>query len=152
MKTFLIITVLILLFDGCSQHTAFGEFNFTKTQELTEDSIQSFKIKKGHDIDGIVHVVYLNKVFPKRYKKDEYFYVYYYLKDQNAKVSFLLNNKKALSKKQLSANNEFSEILSFNAPWSKYYLVKFKEEGNLLLFTIKTDKAAEATLKFVKDK
>ena len=152
MRTSFILILLTILFNACSSHNAFEKFNISKTKELSEDSIQSAKIKKGDSVDGIVSVVYLNKVLPNLYKDNEYFYVYYYIKDKNATSQFLLNGKQSLLREELSANNEFSNLTAFDAPWSKYYLVGFKKEGNVLNFTIQTSKEASATLQFIKDK
>jgi len=152
MRTFFIILLFFLLFNGCAQQNAFERFDISKNKEHIEENIQTLKLKKGSEVAGIATVVYLNKVFPQEYKEREYFYIYYYVKDQNAKVHFLLNGKKALSRKLLPADNRFAKLVSFEAPWSKYYLVSFAKEGRVLHFTIQTDTAAKATLQFVKDK
>jgi len=152
MKTFLIIFFLILLLDNCSDKNAFDNFNLSKAKELSEDSIQTLKIKQGNKIAGIVNVIYLNKVLPKLYKENEYFYIYYYMKDQNATVNFTLNEKPSLLLEELPARNKFSYLTSFSAPWSKYYLVGFKKQGNILKLQMSSNNAANVTVKFVKDK
>jgi hypothetical protein len=152
MKTFLTILLFITLFNGCAQQNAFEKFKLTHTEELSENSIETLKIKNGTKIAGIVNVVYLNKVLPKLYKNNEYFYVYYYVKDKNTTVTFTLNNNPSLLREKLKAHNEFSYLTSFEAPWSKYYLLGFKKEGNNLNLKIQTSKGASATLQFIKDK
>ncbi len=152
MKTFGIILLLTILFSACAQQNAFERFNLSKTKELSEDTIQSFKIKNGEKVDGIVNVVYLNKVLPNTYKKNEYFYVYYYVKDKNASVNFKLNAEASMLREKLSPENDFSYLTSFSAPWSKYYLLGFPQQGNTLNFKITTSTGASATLKFIKDK
>jgi hypothetical protein len=152
MKTFLITLLFIVLFGGCAQQNAFEKFKLSHVRELSENSIKSLKIKDGQRVAGIVNVVYLNKVLPKVYKDYEYFYVYYYIKDHNETASFTLNAKEPLLREELKNNNEFSYLTSFNAPWSKYYLLGFKKEGNKLDLKIQTSKGASATLQFVKDK
>jgi hypothetical protein len=154
MKTFLFTTLLsaIVLFNGCTKQNAFNKFNLSKEKELSEDTIETLKIKDANKTEGIVSVVYLNKVFPELYKDNEYFYIYYYLKQKDANITFLLNDKPSMLQEELPAQNRFSDLTSFNAPWSKYYIVGFKKEGNVLNLRVETDKAAGATLKFVKDK
>jgi len=152
MKTFLLTLISLFFLNGCSSHNAFGEFDLTPAQELSEDNIQTVKIKDSKKVHGILSVVYLNKVFPERYKNAEYFYVYYYLRDANESVTFELNSKPSLLKEALPPKNKFSTLTSFEAPWSKYYLLRFKKEGNVLNFKVTTDKAANATLQFIKDK
>ncbi len=154
MKIFLssIIGTLFILLTGCAKHNAFKQFHMSATQERNEDNIQTFKIKKDKSIHGIVTVVYLNKVFPKIYKDNEYFYVYYYLKDKDEKASFFLNNRNSLLREKLPKENKFAKLTSFQAPWSNYYLIGFQKEDNILNLTVKTNKAASATLQFIKDK
>jgi hypothetical protein len=152
MRTFLITSLFIMLFAGCTHQNAFTRFHISQKEERTEESIQTVKITLNGESVGLATVVYLNKVMPKIYYDKEYFYLYYYLKDKEAKIEFLLNNKRALDVKELPSKNRFSNLTSFNASWSQYRLVVFKKAGNVLKFTIKTDKAAKATLEFVKDK
>jgi hypothetical protein len=152
MKTFVIILFMMILFGGCAQQNAFEKFNLSSTKELSEDSIQSLKMKSGDKIAGIVNVIYLNKVLPNDYKDNEYFYVYYYMKENNATVTFTLNGEPSMLREELPAENEFSYLTSFRAPWSKYYLLGFKKQGNLLKLSINANRAANATMTFVKDK
>ena len=152
MKTFGIILLLTILFSACAQQNAFERFNFSKTKELSEDSIQSFKMKKGDKVDGIVNVIYLNKVLPDIYKGNEYFYVYYYVKDKNASVNFTLNNKISMLREELPPKNDFSYLTSFSVPWNKYYLLGFAKQGNTLQLKASSSQGASATLKFIKDK
>ena len=152
MKTFLIILSLTVLFGGCAQQNAFEKFELTATKERSEDNIQSFKIKRGEEVAGIFNVVYLNKVLPNLYKENEYFYVYYYMKDKNATVHFELNGEPSLLREELPVQNEFTYLTSFEAPWSKYYLLGFKKQENVLKLSIYSNTAASATVEFVKDK
>ena len=152
MKTFLIILFLGLLFNGCAKKNAFEKFNLSATKELSEDNIQSLKIKQGNKVAGIINIIYLNKVFPDLYKENEYFYVYYYMKDKNATVHFELNGEPSLLREELPVQNEFTYLTSFEAPWSKYYLLGFKKQGNVLKLSIHSNTAASATVEFVKDK
>jgi len=134
MKTFVIIMIFTLSFLSCSQQNAFSNFSITPVQEKSEENIQSAKISNGDNIDGIVTAVYLNKIFPQRFHTQEYFYLYMYSKRKVKNINFMLNNHKAVTFKELNARNEFTQLTSFNAPWSKYYLVAFpKQDGNLSL-------------------
>ncbi|MEN4053243.1 hypothetical protein [Sulfurimonas sp. NWX79] len=152
MRTFLATVLFILLFIGCAQKNAFEKFHFTSVKELSEDSIQTLKIKKGTKVEGVINVIHLNKVLPEMYNQNEYFYVYYYIKDKNDTVTFTLNGKPSLLQEELESENEFSYLTSFTAPWSKYCLLGFQKEGNVLNLKIETSKAVNATLQFVKDK
>ena len=154
MKKLVITLSVVALFicTGCADRNAFKEFHISKRQELSEDTILTVKLNDQKETAGIVTVVYLNKIYPKKYHDKEYFYIYYYLKEKSSKLIFLLNNKKPLEVDELPRQNPFATLTSFNAPWSKYKLVAFQKEGNILKLKIKTAKAAEATLTFIKDK
>jgi len=152
MKIFIPILLSILLYSGCAQRNAFDDFALSQTREKSEDVIQTVKIKKADRVDGILTVVYLNKVLPKLYKNNEYFYVYYYLKDNNETLDFSLNNNPSMLREKLDSDNDFSYLTLFDAKWSRYNLIGFKKEGNVLNLKVKTSKGATASLQFIKDK
>ena len=152
MKQLLYLLFLPLLFVACSRDTAFDRFAITPKQKLAENSVVSSKITYKKNIDGVVNVVYLNEVLPKEYKGHEYFYVYLYTKDKNPKLTFLLNKKPALTITKLPAHNPFSKLISFDAPWSKYYLVVFPKQGDILDFKLKNKQFNSQILRFEKDK
>jgi len=134
MKIFLIIMIFTLSFLSCSQRNAFSNFGITPVQEKSEENIQSAKIINGENIDGIVTAVYLNKIFPKRFHTQEYFYLYMYSKIKAKNINFMLNHQRAIALKELNTTNEFTQLTSFKAQWSKYYLMEFpQQDGNLSL-------------------
>jgi len=144
MKTFLIMIIFALSLLSCSQRNAFSNFSISKIQEKSEESIQSAKIRKGDNVDGIVTAVYLNKVFPQRFHTNEYFYLYMYSKIKSKHINFMLNNHKALSVQELNASNEFTQLTSFKEAWSKYYLIEFpKQDENVSLKVIYSDFSSE---------
>jgi hypothetical protein len=153
MKTLTTFLILLTIFSGCSSQSAFDKFHFSKTRELSEDSIISQKLLNQNRVEGIVTTIYLNKVLPDRYNDKEYFYIYMYDKEKATQVDFLLNGKKAASIEELPAQNQFTYLTSFEANWSQYYLVSFEKDGsNKLKLEVVTDKGAKAAFVFVKDK
>ncbi|MDQ7068800.1 MAG: hypothetical protein Q9M40_12995 [Sulfurimonas sp.] len=74
---------------------------------------------------GIITCVYLNSVYPQKYKDGEYFYIYLYAKESNAPMNFILNGKNASFVKELTPNNEFTSLTDSKDDWQNYYLVKF---------------------------
>jgi len=151
MKTFLLILTLTITFLGCSHNNAFDRFEITPEQELSEDNIQSTKIKKGDLVKGIMTAVYLNKVHPKLYNNGEYFYISFYVEDQNQSLDFFLNEIPAIMVEELERKNEFTELTSFKAEWQKYYLVGFKKQDNVLNISVQSDQFSAESLKFLKD-
>ena len=151
MKTFAIFLILLALSTGCAQKNAFDQFELSQMQELSEDSIQSSKLKKGAEVDGVVSVVYLNKVLPEKYSDAEYFYVYLYKRTKSNKITFLLNNKTTNMIEKLPVKNRFTPLTSFEAPWSSYYLVKFEKQGDILNFIVKDGEYSSDIFKYEKD-
>jgi hypothetical protein len=153
MKTLLTFMVVITFFGGCSTKNAFEKFSFSKTRELSEDTILSEKIVKNQEIAGIASVVYLNKVLPDVYNDREYFYIYYYIKESDKKIEFLLNKKRPVATNKLPAQNQFTYLTHFEANWNNYYLVSFeKESKNRLNLDLISNKGATAHFVFIKDK
>ncbi|MEA3371310.1 MAG: hypothetical protein U9Q40_08210 [Campylobacterota bacterium] len=151
MKTFLIILTFLLAFSACSEKTAFSRFDMSKKQELGADSLQRSKLKFQDKVNGIVSIIYLNTVAPELYSDDEYFYVNSYVKNRDDKPKMLLNNQEPLSIKELSAVNEFTELMNVSTEWSKYYLVAFPKQGDKLSFVFESGQYVSDSLKFEKD-
>jgi len=161
MKYTITILIFLLVFLGCADKNAFSKFDLESEQELSADSLQSSKIKKGNNVRGIVSAIYLNKVYPNRYTKDEYFYVYLYLKDEkemhnpntleDIKLTMRLNTKLPIKIKELDAKNKFSHLTSTYSEWMKYYLVAFEQvQENELSLVLETDQSSSDLLKYQK--
>ncbi len=151
MKTFLITLAFLVLISGCSSRNAFEQFSMSKKQELSANALQRSKIKFDDKVNGIVSIIYLNFVSPEEYSGDEYFYIYSYVKNKNYELRFLLNDKAPISIKELPSKNEFTELTSIDNEWSKYYLVKFAPQEDMLNFVFETGPYSSDILKFEKD-
>ncbi len=163
MKSFLIILTFITLFTGCADKNAFSKFDMTTAQELSASSLQSSKIKSGEQIDGIFSVIYLNEVYPNTYFKNEYFYVYIYLKDkkkmynpnllEDVGLTLKLNSQLPIKIKQLPHANKFSNLIATKNEWNRYYLVAFKEQkSKKLSIVLENDQSSSDPLIYQKDK
>lgn len=149
MKFLLPILLLMITFLGCAQKNAFERFTLSDFQERAEDNLQSSKIINDKaEVEGVVTAVYLNKVKPELYNQYQYFYIYLYTKNKNDAIRFYLNDMPALLVEELPAQNEFTELTSFNSKWNKYYLVGFaKQQATALNLNIQIEKSS-ATLIF----
>ena len=137
MKTFLITLIILTLIQGCSARNAFDKFNISESRAKSEANILSSKIYNKEKIDGIMSVVYLNNIFPDKYKNNEYFYVSSYSKEKNESLTFYLNGKEAFMVKELNASNEFTALTGLKAKWQRYYLIDFTYQGKSLAFSAK---------------
>lgn len=151
MKTFLIILLFIVSFTNCSTNNAFHQFDMDEIQEFSEETIQSSVIKNDKEKDGLLTVIYLNKVYPEQYKEYEYFYVYLYTKSDSKNIKFLLDEEEALLVEELPSYNKFSNLTSFKAEWNKYYLVKFKKQGDVLNFKVQNAEFSSETIVYLKE-
>ena len=151
MKTFLIILIFLTTFLGCARNNAFESFGFTPEQELSEIYTRSSKIKKDDSVDGIVSVVYLNKIYPNVYKDAEYFYVNVYRKEKLHPINFELNALKPSKTETLQAVNEFSRLIPSNSSWKEHYMIVFEEQGDILSLVVKSGLFGSDELLYEKD-
>jgi len=151
MKKNLIIFIITLVSLGCSSRNAFDHFSITAKQEFSENNIQSSKIKNANIINGTMSAIYLNKVSPESYKDAEYFYIYLFIKDENLPLTFELNGLDATMVNELNSTNEFTYLSLSHADWQKYYLVKFKEQGDILKLIVKNGEFSSDAIVFEKD-
>ncbi len=151
MKTFTIILTFSLLISGCGSKNAFDQFNMSEKQELSANALQRSKINFGEKVNGIVSTVYLNFVSPGEYNDSEYFYVYLYVKNKNYESRFLLNDTEPISIKELQPKNDFTELTLIDNEWSKYYLIEFPKQGDMLNFVFESGPYSSDILKFEKD-
>jgi len=151
MKTFTIILTFLVLISGCASKNAFEQFEMSEKQELSANALQRSKVKYADKVNGIVSTVYLNFVSSKEYNDGEYFYVYTYLKNKNYEFRFLLNDQEPISVEELPRKNAFTELTSIDNEWNKYYLVRFKEQGDKLSFVFENGPYTSDALMFEKD-
>jgi len=151
MKFFVITTLFLLLFSACSSQNAFSRFNISHEHAKSEENILSAKIYHNKNVLGVVSCVYLNAVMPQKYQDAEYFYVYLYSKKGTDNLSFMLNNISAINIKELEVNNEFINLTASNVDWQRYYLIKFKTQGEILVFKTKIAQFTSSPMIFKKN-
>lgn len=161
MRNILTILTFSLLFIGCVDKNAFSKFDMQPDQELSAMSLQESKIQMDKNIEGVVSAIYLNEVYPNIYTQNEYFYVYFYLKDKKEmhdtnsldeiKLTMKLNGKLPVKIKKLDANNKFSHLISDYSEWRKYFLVAFKKDKkNIINLVLETDLSSSGALTYQK--
>ena len=123
----------------------------SEKEELGTDSVLNSKVKNGKEVNGIVSVVYLNKVYPEKSLEEEVFYVNFFVKDKTQTFSFILNEEKSISAEELQTKNPYSFLTPLNTKWSKYYLVKFKKQKDILNFVFRNGSFESDLLVFEKD-
>ena len=139
MRLFLIISLSLVTFLGCTHKNAFDRFDMTQERERSEESIQSSKVMNKESAYGVVTAVHLNKAYPELYKDAEYFYIYLNIDGDDKESVFELNGSKSMLVEELNNTNEFTKITHFDAEWKRYYLVGFKKEEGKLNLSLKYD-------------
>ena len=126
-KSFIVFCVLFLVI-GCADKNAFSKFNVSKEKEIALDNIRFAKIEDKGKIKGIISVIYLNRIFPKKYKQ-ETFYISMYLKNEKLydKMKIFLNEKESINITKLPPNNRYSYLTDIDNKWNNYFLVKFSQ-------------------------
>jgi len=150
MKSILILTTLMLIFGGCSHKNAFSNFEMTQKQELGASSLQNSKVKAGERVDGIFSAIYLNEVYPESFNQNEYFYVFYYLKNEE-NTSLKLNGLAPLKIKKLEKENQFSHLVKVQNRWTQYYLVSFAQQENNISLVFENGQSFSDALVYQKD-
>jgi len=151
MKTLWLAVTFLVLFSACADKNAFEKFHLSAVEERGADSILNSKIKNGKNINGIVSAVYLNRVYPKKFTEDEVFYVNFYLKDKTQPFFFILNGQKSIDAQELQVKNPYAFLTPLQTKWSKYYLVKFKKQNDILSFSFHNGLFSSDPLVFEKD-
>ena len=150
---FLVLILILFILGGCSHKNAFSYFNMNLDQQLSIQNFKKIKLTKNDKIIGTFSSIYLNEIYPEKYNKHEYFFVYIYLKEtQNIEdYKIKLNQKDALKIKKLNHNNEFSKLVNEKNKWSTYYLVSFEEVGKSITLTFHNNQSILASIKYQKD-
>ena len=151
---YLILFFTIVFLSGCSHKNAFSNFDIDIDQQLSMQHFKKIKLTKNGKIIGTFSSLYLNEIYPDRYNKNEYFFVYIYLKDSQNIENYMikLNKKIPLKIKKLNPDNKFSELTNERNKWSKYYLVSFEEMGKKLTLSFGNNQSILASIVYQKDK
>lgn len=161
MKTFIIFLTFLILFTGCSKKNAFFGFEMDKTQELCASGMQSSKIiSKDGEVSGVFSAIYLNEIYPHAFYGDEYFFVFFYTKEEKelydsknhteTDLVLKLNNKLPIKTEKLPQENQFSHLADIKNDWNHYYLVAFKK-SDVLNLILQNGKSSSAVLKYKKE-
>ena len=155
-KIIMIIFSLILIsltLTGCADKDAFSKFKLVKDEELAFDNVMFSKVKKDQKVYAVAAAVYLNDVYPKHYKKEN-FYIIIFAKNKTLLNNFsvTLDDAKPLLIQKLPQQNEYTHLLHIQNSWSNYYLAKFpSQKEKKLTLHISLPNQAKATLTFQKN-
>ena len=162
MKFFLSIIVAIVSFSGCSGHSnAFDFFKFDTEYEKAISYTQSATLMRSFETKAILSSVYLNKVYPQKYRGKEAFFIalystenkdiFYQDADKKAEYTLRLNNQAPLSIKPLSKETLLRKEMPIQSAWNHYYLVEFAQsDANILHLTMSDENNESINLQYKK--
>jgi len=150
MKFFLSFIVAIVSFSGCTSHSnAFDFFKFDTAYEKAITYTQSATLMRSFETKAILSSVYLNKVYPKKYKANEAFFIALYstekkdifYKDADKKAEYVLrlNNQVPVSIKPLDKDALLRKEMPIQSAWNHYYLVEFAHSDADILHLTMSD-------------
>lgn len=158
MKYFFLITIFLLISTGCSQKNAFVKFDMGKDEERSISSLQTSQIiGKNAEISGVISAVYLNEIYPKKFSKNDSFYLFIYMKDSknrdlmDPKINLKMNKRLPISVTELPSNNEFTHLVDVENSWNRYYLVEFEKDDGALDLIFDNKSSLSSALKYKKD-
>jgi len=140
MNFLLILAVFSIFLGGCSQKSAFSNFELTKAQEFSISNTQRAKIVSPDKIEGTFTAVYLNNIYPEIYTQNDVFLICLYTKDAIAlkDLQFRTNNKEAFLIEKVE--NEFKDLIAMQNSWNSCYLMEFgSNEEREIKFQVKSN-------------
>ena len=162
MRIFVLFTLFITLFSGCTHTTAFDFFKMDKDHERTMTSLHTTSIVRSFETEAMISTIYLNEVYPKEYHDAEYFFTALYMNNdkrlfykdtlKNPEYSLKLNGIKPESIKILDKDSKLRRLMPIKNEWNRYYLIKYPlQKANTLTLVLENDRSLSATIRYQKD-
>jgi hypothetical protein len=120
--------VVLILLSGCSQKSAFSNFELTTEQEFSISNTQRSKILSSTQIEGVFTAVYLNNIYPQKYTSNAAFLVFIYTKNETTpqELAFKANQKEAITIEEAQNNEEFTDLIKMQNSWNSCYFMEFE--------------------------
>jgi hypothetical protein len=127
---------------GCSQKSAFSNFELTRAQEFSISNTQRAKIIAPDKVAGAFTAVYLNNIYPEIYTQNDAFLVCLYTKDvvDPKELQFRTNGNEALLVEKVDDAYSFKDLIEMQNSWNSCYLMEFESnEEREIRFQVKSD-------------
>ncbi len=147
MRTFLLLFLSLIFLNGCSRSTAFE---------------QTGTIVRAFETEAILSTIYLNRVYPEKYKDGEYFFAALYTRENvrlyfkaglnNKKYKFTCNGYEPVEGQELKPDDELRLLMPINNEWNRYFLIKFPTQyTDKLDLILENDQAGSVHLEYHKE-
>jgi len=123
-----VLAFFLIFLGGCSQKSAFSNFELTRAQEFSISNTQRAKIVSSDKVEGAFTAVYLNNIYPEIYTQNDAFLICLYTKDtiDLKDLQFKVNNKEAIVIEKLEDECEFKDLVVMQNSWNSCYLLEFE--------------------------
>ena len=155
--------IALLTMSGCADKGAFDLFKMDAAHERSVEQLRTGSIVLSLETKAIISGLYLNPVYPDRYKDGESFIVAIYFENDIRSVkkrdihdigyTLTLNGKEPVEMEELPEKDLRRELIPIRNTWNRYYLVKYKNfsEGVLTL-ALENNQTGKVVLNYQKGK
>ncbi len=140
--------------SGCSTKSAYDAFEMDSRSERVLTYLRTATFVREGATEAVISTVYLNAVYPKRYKGGEYFYIALYHEDPEAALQGLRLNKSAAPEevRELEQTDQLYSIMPARNRWQRSFLVRFAmQSGDKLTLTPENGRIGTGALDYRKD-
>ena len=128
----------VFMISGCSRTTAFDFFKMDTEHERAVENMKTGTIVRSFETEAILSTIYLNHVYPEKYKDGEHFFVALYSREDirlyfksglnNNKYNFTCNGEKPIESRELKPGDELRRLMPITNEWNRYYYVSFPKQ------------------------
>jgi hypothetical protein len=144
----------LLGITGCTTKTPSDTYKMKSTAERAVTSLQTVTVTRGDTVEAIVSGIYLNAVYPERYRNGEYFLIALYdALDHDILGTLRLNDSVApLEHEELADGDPLLQLMPIRKAWNRYYLLRFprQQQAKALTLTPGNDRYVKGALSFQK--
>lgn len=161
MKFYWMALSALLVLSGCSQKGAFDLFRMDENHERAVEQLRTGTIIQSFETKAIFSTLYLNPIYPEKYKGGEYFIgAIYFERDNidNRKWDFdtygytiNMNGQKATVFEELKPNDPRRALIPIQNNWNRYYLIRFDSTAaTSLVLKLENNQTGSVSLNYQK--
>lgn len=155
--------IALLTMSGCADKGAFDLFKMDAAHERSVEELRTDSIVLSLETKAIISALYLNPVYPGKYKDGEYFIAAIYFENDIRSVKkrdindigyhLTLNGKEPVEMEELPEKDLRRNLIPVRNTWNRFYLIRYKtfSEGALTL-QLENNQTGSVVLNYQKGK
>lgn len=163
MRFYVLGLIALLTMSGCADKGAFDLFTMDKAHERSIEQLRTGSIVLSLETKAIISALYLNPVYPERYKDSEFFIAAIYFENDMRSVKkrdfkdigyhLTLNGKEPVEIEELKETDIRRQLIPVRNTWNRFYLIRYKNfsEGALTL-QLENNQTGRVVLNYQKGK